>query len=355
MKKNILIYIMLTLFIMSCKSEKKEENKFAKLKSTKSINRVIEVKSAKVERKDFNMELLTNGKASVAKSAVLKFALKGEIDRVYVKNGDRVKKGDLLAKINTDNLSQEFERASLDLKDKYLALGNEIISRGYKLRDSASIPKKLFDIMKLKSGYSKAFLAYNNAKTNLKKSKIIAPFDGVVSDIKAKPYNNSSEYSEFCVLLDDKSIEISFNILETEILKVKINDNIEAFPFANKNTKFLGKISEINPRVDDKGMVRIKAKIDNCDGKIIDGMNMNVLVRRLLKDKMVVPKSAIIKRQNSDILFVVSNGEAIWKYVKVGEENSDEVIINEGVNIGDEVIISNNIALAHQTKIKVVE
>ena len=52
-----------------------------------------------------------------------------------------------------------------------------------------------------------------------------------------------------------------------------------------------------------------------------DGMNMNVLVRRLLKDKMVVPKSAIIKRQNSDILFVVSKGEAIWKYVKVGEEN----------------------------------
>jgi len=122
-------------------------------------------------------------------------------------------------------------------------------------------------------------------------------------------------------------------------------------PFINDSTMISGRISQINPQVDETGMIKIKAELRN-NGQLIDGMNVKVVIRKPVTGKLVVPKEALVIRQGKDVIFVRQDSLAIWKYVTVESENSTSVAIKEGLEPGDLVIVSGNVNLAHETIVR---
>ena len=122
-------------------------------------------------------------------------------------------------------------------------------------------------------------------------------------------------------------------------------------PYINDSTLISGKITQINPQVDDNGLVKVKAEFQN-NGRLIDGMNVKVVIRKPVPDRLVVPKEALVIRQGKDVIFIRQDSLAIWKYVTVEFENSTSLSIKEGLSAGDLVIISGNINLAHETTVR---
>jgi multidrug efflux pump subunit AcrA (membrane-fusion protein) len=119
----------------------------------------------------------------------------------------------------------------------------------------------------------------------------------------------------------------------------------------NDSVTITGKISQINPMVDETGMIKVRAEFAN-KMHIIDGMNVKVVIRKPVPNRLVVPREALVIRQGKDVIFVRQDSLAIWKYVTPEYENSHDVSIKEGLEKGDLVIVSGNVNLAHETVVR---
>jgi len=81
-------------------------------------------------------------------------------------------------------------------------------------------------------------------------------------------------------------------------------------------------------------------------------MNVKVVIRKPVADRLVVPKEALVIRQGRDVIFVRQDSLAIWKYVSVEFENSTSISVKEGLEPGDLVIVNGNVNLAHETIVR---
>ncbi len=283
--------------------------------------------------------------------ADLRFQSQEIIKKIYVKNGTWVDKGQVIAELdqfklkNSLSLAEETkERAILDLQDV-------LIGQGYSLKDSINVPPQVMKIAKLRSNYDQSINNYAMAKYNLQMSSLRAPFSGVIANLWDKEHNYPSNGEPFCTVLDNRNPEIIFNVLESEISLIKLNDKAIVSPFSLPEHTVEGRIIEINPTVDKNGMIRVKAAIINKDNKFYEGMNVKVRVQRLLGKRVVVPKSALVMRNNRKVIFTLKDNKAMWNYVETAQENSDSYVVTETINIGDSVIYDGNINLAHESSV----
>lgn len=303
---------------------------------------------------DFNHELISNGKLSARKFVDLRFESAEPIAEIFVKNGDRVVKGQKLAELSTFRLTNRtaqtrdaLERAKLDLQDV-------LIGQGYLLEDSAGIPSTTMQLAKVKSGYDQTKAQYELALYEERKAVLTAPFDGVVANLFSKQYNIASS-EVFCSIIDQGSLEASFTVLESELPLIKAGDKVLVSPFAAPDAQTEGRISEINPLVDANGMVQVKAVVTS-KARLFEGMNVRVSIQRSLGKQLVIPKSAVVLRSNRQVVFRLGdNNKAIWEYVETGLENMEQYTILSGLKEGDIVITSGNINLANDAPVSVVK
>ena len=133
-----------------------------------------------------------------------------------------------------------------------------------------------------------------------------------------------------------------------------MGDKVEITPYASAAGVRQGSISEINPLVDENGMVRIKARV-NGSNKLFDGMNVRVSVKRSVGEQLVIPKTAVVLRSGKQVVFTLKEGKAMWNYVHTGLENMEEYTVTDGLEEGMEVITTGNVNLAHEAPVKVIK
>lgn len=150
-------------------------------------------------------------------------------------------------------------------------------------------------------------------------------------------------------------MEVAFTVLESELSLVKAGDRVEVTPYTIASGSLQGRIAEINPSVDENGMVKVKALV-NGKGRLFDGMNARVSVKRSVPGQLVIPKTAVVLRSSKQVVFTLKDGKAIWNYVQTGLENMTEyTVTGDGMEEGAVVITTGNVNLAHETPVKVVE
>jgi RND family efflux transporter MFP subunit len=304
---------------------------------------------------DFNKEIISNGKLAALNKADLKFRTSDNVASIMVKNGDRVKEGQILAKLENFTLinalkqsRDQFERAKLDLQDV-------LIGQGYSLKDTTKIPVSKLRASRVKSGYDKAQVDFEMAEYNLRESILKAPFNGVVANLFLRENNLASPADKFCTIIDDSHFEAEFPVLESELGSVKMGQAVRIIPFSYDNVEVKGEITKINPVVDQNGMVRISAICSNDSHKLFEGMNVKVVVEEKVPHQLVIPKQAVVLRSEKQVVFTLQAGKAKWNYVKTGLENISSFSVNEGLRAGDSVIYNGNLNLAHDADVEVIK
>ncbi|MBQ7361871.1 MAG: efflux RND transporter periplasmic adaptor subunit [Bacteroidaceae bacterium] len=358
MKSCVLHILAILLLLTSCASNNSEKETVSEVKK----DSVLTVKRRTGEpietmilcESTFNRELSGNGKVVAKRSAEMRFSSSEQIAHIWVRNGDKVCKGEKLAQLDLFALERSLAQAKDNFEQSKLDLQDVLIGRGYSLEAQASAPADEVELAKVKSGYNKALIAYELAENNLRKATLVAPFDGVVANLKAKE-NNQSSSDVFCMVIDDKNPEVEFSVLESELSLVKRGYPVYIQPFVNSTSEALiGSVSEINPIVENNGMVKVKAQVKN-NGTLLQGMNVNILLRQPMEQALVIPKSAVVMRSGKPVVFIRVNGKAQWNYVQITAENSDSCVVAprskeyEGLSVGDSVIVSGNLNLAHET------
>lgn len=304
---------------------------------------------------DFEHELVSNGKISAQNVAELKFQTAEAISAIYVRNGSRVEKGQRIAMLDTYSLSNAVNQAKDALDRSKLEYQDVLIGQGYMLDNPEAVPVEVDDLAKVKSGHNTAQTQYEMAVYNLEQATLTAPISGVVANLFAKPNTLSSPSEIFCNIIDTRSLEASFTVLENELGMIRIGDKIKVSPFSMPGVEIEGRVSEINPWVDKNGMVQVKASVGYHE-RIVEGMNVRVSIFRSLGKQWVVPKSAVVLRTGRQVVFTLENGKAIWNYVQTGLENaSSYTITGETLKEGDKIITSGNINLAHESPVTMVD
>lgn len=362
MNKHKLAWICLSsalIMMTACSGKKNMEDESEKGVSTVLPMSKNEVTVEILKRKAFNHELMSNGKISARGKADLRFETSEVIAHIYVKNGDRVQKGQKLADLDKFRLEQKLSQSEDALLKAELELKDVLIGQGYSPDDFNKVPVETMKIAKVKSGYEQSKSQYELAKREMEHATLIAPFDGVVANLFSKPYNPANTSEAFCTIIDSKGMEADFTVLENELAFIKVGDKVVITPYAGGGA-FEGSVSEINPLVDANGMVKVKAAV-NAGGKLFSGMNVKVSVRRSLGEQLVIPKTAVVLRSSKQVVFTLKEGKAMWNYVNTGLENATECVVSDrsqkgiedGLLEGDTVIVTGNLNLAHEAEVDV--
>ena len=356
MKKHI-IFALLLVLATACGTNKEEHQ------SKEGVETVLpsqpnEVTVIKLEPQTFNHELVSNGKAVAKEYADLYFRTAEVIAKVYVKNGDRVRKGQKLAELDLFKLKNNLSQRENALAQANLEMQDVLIGQGYAPDNLDQIPDDILKLARMKSGYESSKAQYEAAQYDLHLAVLTAPFDGVVANLFGKAYNLANTGEPFCRIISSASMEVDFTVLESELPLIKTGDAVEVMPYASTGGVRKGSISEINPLVDENGMVRVKAKVDG-GGRLFDGMNVRISVKRSLEGQMVVPKTAVVLRSGKQVLFTVDKGKAMWNYVNTGLENMTEyTLVNpeaNGLKEGMTVIVTGNVNLAHEAPVTIID
>lgn len=359
MRKNILVPLFafgLVMMAVACGGNKKtEEAKDGKLTYTPQMN---EVTVMKLEKTDFARQLLSNGKLVASRKSALQFRTTGKISAINIRNGEYVSAGSVIATIDRPDLKLSEESSRLSLRKAELDLYDFLVGQGYSAGDTTSVSADLLATAKMKSGYSAAKNALDRSAYEISGTVLRAPFSGRVADIKQKAFDQSPS-GTFCTIVDDSVLEVDFSVMESEYSFLSVGLPVKVRPFADETKEYSGKVTAINPLVDEKGQISVTAQVRN-DGSLIDGMNVRVIVERMIPGQLVVPRSAVVIRDNLDVLFTCTDdGKAHWTYVTILYSNGEFYVVeankdrNAELNEGDKVIVSGNLNLADNSDVLV--
>ena len=311
------------------------------------------VDTMKVRKDVFEKELLSNGKLSPLQQATLSFRINKPIRSISVRNGQRIKKGQILAVLESFEEENAVEQSQNLVEKARIAMQDALIGSGYTLSDSVDIPDQIYQVAQTRSGLLEAQANLKKAQHQLSLTKLRAPFSGLIANLEAQAFNTAQTNQPFCTLINDRQFEVGFQVLESEIERIKAGQAVRITPFSLPNQQYQGKISQINPIVDENGMIQVKALIENGDRKLMAGMNVHITIKQLIPAQLIVPKTTIVPRQGRSVIFTWENDSAIWNYVEPMLENSEWISISTGLTEEDIVIISGNLNLAHKAPVKI--
>lgn len=355
MDNKVIVSLLASAFlVVSCGV--KEEVKDDEGVETALVAEPNQVNVSVLEKRDFKHELISNGKVNAANSVDLYFETNDLIKKINVKNGDFVKKGEVIAVLDRFKLRNRMKQAKDEHERAYIDLQDVLIGQGYSPEDTTRVPKAILSLAKIKSGYDRSKIQYELACHDFDNAELIAPFDGQIANLFIKEMNQPKAGEPFCRIIGSKGLEVDFQVLESELPLLRKGNKVGISPYAYKDVNVQGIVSEVNPLVDVAGMVKVKAAV-GVNPDLFEGMNVKVKVQRAVGDALIVPKEAIVLRSGRKVLFKLTNNKAYWVYVDTDLENSDSYTLVENKDLaeGDTIVVSGTLNLAHESPVLVKE
>ncbi|MBO5887324.1 MAG: efflux RND transporter periplasmic adaptor subunit [Bacteroidaceae bacterium] len=352
-KGNKALHLLAAFILVAACTSNKEENKDGSgMEMHQQQMSETYVDTMVLHQKEFNKQIVCNGRLRAKAKSELNFNGQGIIAEVFVREGQHISKGKLIATLDKQDRQRELEKAEHELQRAKVELTDKLISLGY--NDMNAVPADVIERAEVMSGYYSAKFQLQSAKKALEECNLYAPFSGRIADLEAKRFQKNDKV---CTLVDDSDFEVEFRILEAELLGVRIGQKVKVTPFVQDSIQYEGRVTEINPLVDDKGLVKIKAQLSNRGNTLLDGMNVRVIVEEKMQHMFVVPKDAVVERDGYQVIFLLEEGRAVWTYVDVVHSNISSFAITgcqrkeTTIKEGDIVITSGNLNLADGTEV----
>ncbi|AQW85682.1 macrolide-specific efflux protein, membrane fusion protein MacA [Campylobacter pinnipediorum subsp. caledonicus] len=305
----------------------------------------------------------------------------GQIKKLYVKLGDNVKQGDLIAEIDSSTQQNMVDNRKAQLFIYEAQLNSARVEKqtvGYKLNrikslfeKGASSKQNLEDIQsayasinakvaELEAQIRQAKIALNTARIDLGYTKIIAPKDGTIIFVAVEEGQtlNSVQSAPTIVNIADLSrVKMKIQIAEGDITKIKVGANVSYTILSEPNKTFSAKINSIDPALTTLSNGRYSTNgsslenavyyyaqsiVDNPSGLLRIGMStQNSIDVAQVKDAVIVPALAIKQKGDKKFISILKQGDVVEeREVKVGISNNLSTQIISGIDVGDNVITS---------------
>ena len=172
------------------KEKKREDSEAAKAEYVAERN---VVDTVVLRPRNFNKQIVGNGKLRAVTKSVLRFATTGDISEVCVANGQSVRQGEVIARLDPRSAQLRLEQAHQTLDKAEIDRVDALISFGYS--DTTDVPKERRHVADIRSGYASAVNSLKQAEIDLMNTTLKAPFAGKIANLQSKVYEKPNDRS----------------------------------------------------------------------------------------------------------------------------------------------------------------
>lgn len=336
----ILVAILVSLIIyLQWPEAKQEKSKF---------KRVVAVKMVPVVLAEFIESVEAVGTARANEQVIITSKYSDLVDEIYFDDGQNVKKGALLVKLN----NQE-ELAKVNELTANLSESKAHLKRLTELLSSRATSKSLVEQQQAKTKAIEAQLVSANAKLN--DLTLRAPFSGVLGfrEVSKGAYIDAGNV---ITSLDDlSSMKVDFYLPERLLTHIHVGQQVTAFNSAYQDKEFIGKITALDSRIDSSTRsIKVRATINNKALKLRPGMLLNINVLLQVENILQLPESSIIPIESSHYVFVVKEEKAVRKAIKIGRRHPGVVEVISGLLEGEQVVVEGALKLRDGSVVSIV-
>ena len=250
--------------------------------SEESLNvQTPEVRSSEVASASFAIEVFSNGTIEAYRSAVLKFHQYGLIRHIAVATGERVAQGALIGQLETQVLDIELQQQQALIAKAELEYQDLLLKMGYSVSTQDSISSEVHEMALIRSGLIEHRHKLAELQEKYRQSELRAPFAGVMGSVEAQAHNLSTAFDHVGILMDLNRVWVNFKVLEEEIGLIRKGDPVEVTPFGPNQPILYARVEQINPLVDENGLVDVRALIKNNQVNLIDGMHARFAFKKM--------------------------------------------------------------------------
>jgi len=273
----------------------------------------------------------------------------GEVQAVLVEEGDHVRKGQVLARLESDRERLEFHRASTESN----RLSREA-ERASTLAARGLVSKQATEQSQFAHEGQKAMA--DMAALALSKTEIRAPYDGVIGRRYIKQGQWLATSQPAFDIADFSDLKARISVPERTAALMNPGQSVTLSADALPDASFSGRIARIAPVVDrQSGTVTATVAVQD-DKQLRPGLFVRLDVHQAaLKDVVVLPKSALMRLDGAYRVFVVKNGKVEQRPVQVGLEQGNTVQAIAGVSPGEQVVTIGHDQLVNGDKVMVVD
>lgn len=292
----------------------------------------LQVEAIIIQPARFDNKLNVTGSVLANESLELKSEISGQVTQIAFQEGKNVKQGELLVKMDDEELRAQILKAKYNQK-----LNQDNEARQRKLLEKEAISQEEYDNSLNRLNTSIADVKVLEAQ--LAKTRIEAPFEGVIGLRYISQGAYISPNTVIATLYNINPAKIEFTVPGRYSAQVQPG-LVVRFTVENDTTAYDGKVYAVEPRIDpETRTLRIRAMAENSQNRLLPGQFVKVeLVLRTVTDAILVPTEAVVPELSGHKVFVKRGPKAREMRVETGIRTSSELEILSGLKTGDTLV-----------------
>ena len=347
MKK--LIYILIVLIIagaigyrlMNNKKEMAATAAVAEIKSEAISVQVAEAKTGKIDK-----SFTAQGNFAPIQTLSLLSETSGQIQKVLKRKGDKVRAGELLLQVEANTMSADLATAQANYEKAKRDLG-----RFENLAAGEAITKRQLEEARLNVNVTEAQLVAARQRVN--KTRITAPISGEINEIYVEVGSYLNSGTKLYDIVNVETLKLKVQVDESQVLLVKEGQKVNVKADVNATQEFAGTVTAIAAQATNALKYDVEIEVKNPEKNSLRAGMYGTAAFEIAeqRDALLLPRETIVGGIQDPSVYVVQNGIAKLKKVKVGSVTQDQVEIVEGVTAGEKVVQSGQINLRDGMKV----
>ena len=322
-----------------------------------------------------NSVLAANGYVVAQRKAAVASKGTGRLVYLGVEEGDKVRKGEIIARLDDQDMVAALAKAKADLQ---VARADSFGTRNTldrtrtlfasKLASQADLDAAEAQHLKVRANISSAHASVEQAEVAMEYTRIRAPFDGTVltkdadvGEVVAPFASSANSRGAVVSMADMGSLQVEADVSESNITRVRVGQPCEITLDAYPDMRYRGTVHKIVPTADRaKATVMTKVAFRQLDERVLPDMSAKVAVLGgELSDsaasapaKLTVPSTAITERDGKQVVFTVREGIATETPVRTGERLGTQTVVSQGLTQGETVVNRPPATLSGGAKVK---
>jgi RND family efflux transporter MFP subunit len=308
--------------------------------------------------------LTLSGSLTAEKEAMLSPRVDGLVQQVLVDAGSEVEKGDLLLKLDPAIASQQYAQTQAATAEAEAARNEaqRLVDEAQRLRgknyiSASELANRESNLALAEASLVAARAAQRTALEQLRRHELPAPFSGVISAKMTEAGEWINRGTAVLQLVATDKVRLDVKVPQERFSSIEKDSPVDVIPDVYPDRRLPGQISAIVPVSDPQARAfLVRVVVDASEIGLLPGTSATAVIG--LSDgegqKLIVPRDALLLHPDGGYsVFVVQDGVALRRQVKIGQQGQDGVSILDGIELDDEVVIRGNEVLRDQQTVTV--